>query len=252
MTLDQHTHTEPNMHKAGPNKKPLDNMAYNETKKASIPAKFLDPETGEIRLDAFIKSYQELERKLSQSVPNNEEGKDRVLRSMGRPDTPEDYCIDCGHGLFDIDLDINRRLHSKGMTQEQVQEVYDLAAEKLVPMVSDIAADFKADREVEKLINHFGGKEQWKRISKQIFDFGHKNLQHDVFESLAQSHDGILALYRMMTNDEPSLNVKADQGGADSGKLELEAMMRDPKYWKEKDPAFIAKVTEGFKNMYGE
>jgi len=32
---------------------------------------------------------------------------------------------------------------------------------------------------------------------------------------------------------------------------ELKSMMRDPKYWKEKDPAFVAKVTEGFKKMYG-
>lgn len=29
-------------------------------------------------------------------------------------------------------------------------------------------------------------------------------------------------------------------------------MMNDPKYWRDKDPAFIAKVTEGFKNLYAE
>jgi hypothetical protein len=29
-------------------------------------------------------------------------------------------------------------------------------------------------------------------------------------------------------------------------------MMRDPKYWRDQDPSFIAKVTEGFKRMYGE
>ncbi len=29
-------------------------------------------------------------------------------------------------------------------------------------------------------------------------------------------------------------------------------MMRDPKYWRDKDPAFVAKVTEGFKSVYGE
>lgn len=43
-------------------------------------------------------------------------------------------------------------------------------------------------------------------------------------------------------------------GGAGDGKLtegELHTMMRDPKYWREKDPAFIAKVTDGFKALYG-
>jgi len=29
-------------------------------------------------------------------------------------------------------------------------------------------------------------------------------------------------------------------------------MMRDPKYWREKDPSFVAKVTEGFERMYGK
>jgi hypothetical protein len=28
-------------------------------------------------------------------------------------------------------------------------------------------------------------------------------------------------------------------------------MMRDPKYWRDKDPSYVAKVTEGFKKMYG-
>ncbi|MBR9970814.1 hypothetical protein [Magnetospirillum sulfuroxidans] len=32
---------------------------------------------------------------------------------------------------------------------------------------------------------------------------------------------------------------------------DLETMMRDPKYWKQKDPAFIAQVTEGFQKLYG-
>lgn len=33
--------------------------------------------------------------------------------------------------------------------------------------------------------------------------------------------------------------------------LELQYMMRDPKYWRDQDPSFIAKVTEGFQKLYG-
>ena len=33
---------------------------------------------------------------------------------------------------------------------------------------------------------------------------------------------------------------------------ELSSMMRDPKYWRDKDPSFVAKVTEGFQNLYGK
>lgn len=28
-------------------------------------------------------------------------------------------------------------------------------------------------------------------------------------------------------------------------------MMRDPKYWRDQDPSFIKKVTEGFQKVYG-
>ena len=34
--------------------------------------------------------------------------------------------------------------------------------------------------------------------------------------------------------------------------MDLQAMMSDPKYWRDKDPSFIAKVTEGFQRLYSE
>ena len=30
----------------------------------------------------------------------------------------------------------------------------------------------------------------------------------------------------------------------------LRALMRDPKYWRERDPAVVARVTEGFRRLY--
>jgi len=45
-----------------------------------------------------------------------------------------------------------------------------------------------------------------------------------------------------------SQDVKSSDGMEDK---ELQSMMRDPKYWRDRDPAFVAKVTEGFKNLYG-
>ena len=31
----------------------------------------------------------------------------------------------------------------------------------------------------------------------------------------------------------------------------LDEMMRDPRYWRQRDPEFIARVTEGFRKLYG-
>lgn len=204
---------------------------------AEIPAKFKDPQTGEVRVDALARSYNELEKKLS-STPSV-------------PKSHDEYCIDCQHGLFEPDVDINKRLHEKGFTQDQAQEVYNLAAEKLMPMMLEIAADLQADREVEKLIAHFGGAEKWKEISRQLLAFGQKNMPADVLDNLASSYDGVLALYAMMEGKEP----KMQRGGLVSGAAddkELASMMRDPRYWKTKDPAFIAKVTEGYQRLYGK
>lgn len=202
-----------------------------------IPAKFKDSKTGNLRTEQIIKSYKELEKKLS-STPS-------------APKSYEDYKVKCDHGLFVSDDEINKRLHEKGFTNEQVQTVYDLAAEVMVPMIVDMAGDFEADREVEKLVEHFGGVDKWQEVSRQLLAFGQKNLPADVLDTLSSSYDGVLALYRMMNSSEPSVGVKTSDSKGGSEGLDLQSMMRDPKYWKDKDPSFVAKVTEGFQKLYG-
>ncbi len=205
---------------------------------ADIPEKFKDAETGAVKMDELVRSYKALEQKMS-AAPH-------------APKSAEGYCIDCAHGLFTSDMDVNKRLHEKGFTQEQAQEVYDLAADKLMPLIEELAADMIADREVEKLINHFGGAEAWKEVSRQLLAFGQKNLPPEVLDNMAVSYEGVIALHRMMKGDEPSLNMRGNVSGEGSKGKDLQSMMRDPKYWREKDPAFVEKVTQGFKDMYGE
>ncbi|MBI1301333.1 MAG: hypothetical protein GC137_06705 [Alphaproteobacteria bacterium] len=204
---------------------------------SDIPEKFKDPESGALKADALLKSYIELERKMSQR-PN-------------APKSHNDYCIDCSHGMFEPDEELNRRMHEKGFSQEQAQEVYNMASDKMVPMLQAMAADFQADREVEKLIEHFGGTEQWRVVSRQLLAYGQKNLPADILDSLTSSYEGVLALHRMMKGQEPSLNRQNGMQSSSMDEMELNSMMRDPKYWRDKDPAFVAKVTEGFKSLYG-
>ena len=215
-----------------------DNLLTETVDPAAIPEKFKDPQSGAVRMETLLNSYTELERKMSSQTK--------------APKAPDEYCIECRHGMFEPDMEVNERLHAKGLTNEQVQEVYDLAAEKLVPMIVELAGEFQADRELEKLISHFGGQEKWTQVSKQVLAFGRKNLPADVLENLSGSYEGVLALYRMMKGEEPVLASKDAQPQTAMEEKELKSMMRDPKYWKEKDPAFVAKVTEGFKAMYGD
>ncbi|MGH1403631.1 MAG: capsid assembly protein [Alphaproteobacteria bacterium] len=205
---------------------------------SEIPEKFKDPQTGQVNIEMMARSYKALEQRMSQ------------LPTV--PKSPEEYCIECDHSLFTADTDVNKRLYEKGFTQDQAQEVYNLAEEKLIPIIRQMAADYKADREVERLIEYFGGVEKWKVVARQLYAFGNKTLSADVLDSMASSYEGVLALYRMMKGEEPNLHKDVgnnDVSGAEEN--ELASMMRDPKYWKHKDPTHIAKVTQGFKNLYG-
>lgn len=205
-------------------------------KPETLPEKFWDADTGEIRLDELIKSYIALEKKLS-SGPQI-------------PASAEDYCVNCDHGLFTPDTELNQRLHSGGFTQDQVQMVYDLAAERMVPMILEIAGEFKADREMDRLAAAFGGPEKWQEISRQLLAYGRKNLPGDVLDNLSSSFEGVMMLHRMMKGEDgmASSRVEAAEGLEES---DLRGMMRDPKYWRQKDPAFVGKVTEGFRKLYG-
>ncbi|MEM7679502.1 MAG: hypothetical protein AAF182_00660 [Pseudomonadota bacterium] len=212
-----------------------------------IPAKFKDPATGDLKMDVLLKSYKELEQKLSSqdTVPTA----DDLTPTDTPPTEPGEYCIDCSHGMFDADEEVNRKLHEKGFSNAQAQAVYDLAAEKMVPAVQQLAQDVKAEKELERLINHFGGAEKWTEVSRQLLAFGEQNLPADVLENLSSSFEGVLALHRMMKSQEPNLRAQTQPQNL-SGEDDLKAMMRDPRYWKEKDPKFIAEVTEGFKKIY--
>lgn len=213
------------------------NLLTEDFDETSVPDKFKDPETGGIHVQQIVNSYRELEKKMS-SKP-------------GAPASADDYCIECNHGLFGPDADVNRRLHEKGLSQEQAQEVYNLAADKMVPLVRELAMEYEAEREVEKLVSHFGGADAWQEVSRQLLSYGRQNLPEKTMENLASSYDGVLALYKMMKGQEPNLKSDDAVSSAAPDDTELKSMMRDPKYWRDKDPAFIKKVTQGFQSLYG-
>jgi hypothetical protein len=203
-----------------------------------LPDKFWDERSSQVRLDALIKSYAELERKLG-SQP---------VRDV--PVGPDQYRLVVKNDLLTTDADINRRLHSAGFTQEQAQLVYDLACERLMPMISELAAMFEADAQIERLTQQFGGEERWRETARQIDAWGRARLPQRVFEALSTTFEGVVAMHRMMDGEEPGL--LRDAGASETGANEttLKQLMRDPRYWKHQDPAIVEKVREGFRRLY--
>lgn len=222
-------------------------------KPAGLPDKFWDDAKKDIRVDALVASYLSLEKKLSQMLPmpQTDDDRKRLYKAIGVPDTPDEYQVAVPNDLFDIDPALNQRLHAKGFTAEQVQEVYNLAAEKMVPLILDMASEFQADREIERLVHEFGGVDRWKEISRQMLAYGKKALPPQVLDGMACSYEGVMALYKMMQSDEPGVKVRTDKAEGTDEK-DLMAMMKNPKYWRDKDPAYIAKVTAGFEKIYSK
>lgn len=205
----------------------------------SVPDKFWDKDKQEIRVDALLKSYLELEKKLSAQK-----------QKTGLPSSPRDYRVNVDHALFTVDDEINEKLFQAGFTQDQVQIVYDLAAEKMVPLIIELARDFEADREMEKLVQTFGGTEKWAQVAKELLAFGQKNLPADVLTGLAGSYEGVMALYRLMQGGKPVHMQDAKHSGDTVNEQSLKKMMQDPKYWRDKDSEIVDKVTAGFKQIF--
>jgi hypothetical protein len=222
---------------------------------SGIPEKFWNPEKGAIRTEALLKSYLELERKLGAAAwtPADEAAPAEqapLLSAPGVPDSPEQYQIEPHHELIGPDPQINAKLHEAGFTERQAQLVYDLAAEHLVPLLDQAVGQLQAAREAERLATRFGGEAAWRTTAQQIKTWGQANLSPDVFETLASSYDGVLAIHQMMQAREPAVLNEANGPRSNLDEADLTRMMRDPRYWRERDPALVAQVTEGFQRLY--
>ncbi len=220
---------------------PASGRATAETRMARpavIPDKFWDEEAGEVRLEALAKSYGELERKLG------------GLAGRGVPDTAEAYEIDSGKGPIGPDPEVNARLHEAGFSQDQAQLVYELANTYLPALVGQVAGEFEARNQVDRLVRHYGGPERWRETARQLATWGREKLPAEVFEALSCTYEGVLALERMMGHGEPFLGAVGDASGLGISEGDLKEMMRDPRYWRERDPAVVGKVRDGFKRLF--
>lgn len=203
-----------------------------------VPDKFWNSETNEIRTNALLKSYLDLEKKLN------------AKPSHDIPDGPDGYEIKSPSESVVINSDLNNRLHEAGFSHQQAQLVYDMADEHLQPLVMEMATHMQSHQHIDGLCEEFGGEEKWREISTQISSWGKKNMSSDVYEALASSPEGIRTLYRMMNREEPEMIDGASTSKGAVSEQNLKAIMRDPRYWRDQDPAIVRQVQKGFETLY--
>jgi hypothetical protein len=229
--------------------------AEGSERPADVPEKFWDPDAGSIRTDALLRSYLELERRLGRSVPKPEgeddvEGIERLLGILGRPAAADGYEIDPPHPLLAPDPSLNEMLHAAGFTQRQAQLVYNLAAERLLPVIDEASGELEALRQIDRLERHFGGPEAWRTTAAQIKAYAEANLPEELFGALAGSYEGVLALHEMMRKAEPEIVGQAGSGQLAITEDSLRELIRDPRYWRDRDPEIVQRVTAGYRSLY--
>lgn len=241
-------------------------MYYEDSKDAApldggrppeVPEKFWDPTRGALRTDALLRAYLDLEKRLSGSVrvpgPDcTDEELCGFRRALGVPDRPDMYSIEERHPLLTSDAEVNQRLHAAGFTPQQAQLVYDLAHERVIPMMDQQRQDMESQRHLDKLKEYFGGEARFAEAARQVSAWGKANLPPEVYDSLARSSEGVMAMEKMMGSGEPAMGRAPAPRDEPQSEGDLKKMMQDPRYWKKRDPAFIEKVSAGFRRLHGE
>ncbi len=216
-----------------------------------IPEKFLD-EKGELNTSALIKSYCELEKKMSSmvSVPNDESDettKQKFNRAIGVPDDASEYPT---NSLFD-DESVRKKFHEIGLTGKQVEQIYNIAEEFLQPTLKNLFELQKETNDINELKKFFGDDEKMNEAMHEINAFGKRFLPSDAFEELCSTPQGIQGIYKMMQSMEPE--ILTDKNATENLTDEtLRNMMRDPKYWRDHDPEYVRKIENGFKKLYSK
>ena len=198
-----------------------------------LPDEFWDAEAGRVRLDELVGAYG-------------------ALASAERPPaSPDDYALELDGLIGGPDAEANRRMHEAGFTNAQVQLVYDMASSLLLPLAGEVAGELERAEREARLAERYGGEDGWRRAKGQMQAWAAANLPAGVGEALTGSVEGAAALERLMDTGEPGLG--GDGGERPAGAVTLDGLRRlqgDPRYWRDRDPALVRQVVEGYRRLY--
>ena len=151
----------------------------------ALPEQFLDEKTGQVKLEELVRAYNDLAARDDNLVETN-------LRNI--PESYDKYQIKSPSPLLDVDDDILKKFYEKRFTNEQAQLVYDLAGERVLPVLGEMGVNFEAERQLEKLSRHFGGRDKFNEVSRQISAWAKQNVNPEVYDALGSTAEGVIAV----------------------------------------------------------
>ncbi len=217
----------------------------SQTRHEWLPEKFENPE-------ALVKSYTELESKIGQKTEDIRSSVQQEIQNefyKNRPATVGEYQLP---ETLDEQLTQDNQLlkwwsdhaFEKGLSQDQFADGINQYAEALNMAMPDLDAEKgklgdTADQRIEAVslfVNKFFPEDMMPAI-----------------QTLASTAEGIQALEKIMEIDRGSSISGEATSPASISQADLEAMMKDPRYWKpgERSQEFVDKVASGFNKLYG-
>ena len=195
------------------------------------------------------KAYNELEAKIRGKTEHLKE----EIRLEMIQNAPEKYEVNLSEDLkipenVELDFSEDDPLVSWffGFAKENgmSQAVVDKALNDYVSI--ELAGMPDVQAEIEKLGDH--GQDRMLRVHNWL----ETKLSDDQFKAinpLLSSAAQVEALEVLMKTAGPA-DFDSDGGGAPLSLAELREMQNDPRYYREKNPAFIKTVEEGYKRLY--
>lgn len=207
-----------------------------------LPEKYKTPED-------LANAYKALESKLG---TKEEDMRNAILEEIqsqafsDRPETANDYQLpDTIDETQAVDNDLLRwwAEHSfeNGYSQEEFEQGIEMYAQAMMGSQPDLEA------EAARL-----GDNAEARI-QAASNFANKFFPEDALpaiERMCESAEGIIALEAIQEalKDGSFSGNAAPMAGVSEG--DLREMMRDPRYWQEKDPHYIKQVTDGWQRLH--
>lgn len=219
------------------------------------PEKFWNPDTSEVRAEVLAKGYGELESKLRSKTDDLRE----EISAERLANAPESYelvapgedALKLPEGMKFEDLQLTENdpmvqwffgfAKEQGLTQDDVNAAvaaYTQMEIDALPNMTDVLGE---------LGDH--GQDRLQRVTYGL-ESRLDDAEAKALMPLLSNADAIKGLEKLLIGKGPG-DFDGESGGAPLTLAELRNMQQDERYWKEKDPAFIAKVEKGYQRLYG-
>lgn len=213
--------------------------------KITVPENFWDKDANAVNVAALLKSQADLRKQIGEDLSPKDGAYDIAI--------PEEY-----KGAIEIDKESVIYKSVCAFAKEHKlspDEFNDLVR----PYIDDLAAPFvnaqeDLNTEDQKLVKIFGNKKQEviERVNTFIQNTGLGKDPEVLNEIglLTMTASGIKALNMIATAMSPNMPMVSSSPTTNYTEDQLKEMMRDPRYYRDHEPSFVSKVTNGFKSLY--